>query len=330
MTARLLKQWKWQLLIGLLIVVSLRFSFGSAPLLSKTPDPIAFGVYDPFQDFSRTHNVDIEHHFVPWRRDQADELKTALEEAIQNQRIPMISLEPWPWNWNGMTDETLLTDVIEGRYDETLIRALYTIKEYAPQEVIMRWGHEMEIVDQYPWSKSDYAAYIAAYRHIVALSHSLQIENISWLWSPAGNRNSIHYWPGEEYVDYIGISIYAIPEWHPQELNELPSFELVLQQKYWLSELYKKPLILSEVGVAGTAEEKEAWLEEAVAALSEFPNVKALVYFNQIQPDIVPLDIGQPQWQLSKQEVSQLINLWQQTYPSDRPLSSLKELRKAS
>lgn len=325
MVGKLLKRWRWQLLVCLLVIFLLRFVVGPAPLSSKALAPIAFGVYDPFQDFSNAQSVTLEHHFVPWRRNESDEVKTALEQAVKNNHIPIISLEPWPWNWNGMTDATLLNDVVEGKYDETIIRSLYAIQEYAPQEVIVRWGHEMEIVDQYPWAKADYEAYIAAYRHIVALGHSLSISNISWLWSPAGNRNAIHYWPGEEFVDYLGISVYSIPEWHPKNLNEMPSFKLVLQQKYWLSELYHKPLILSEVGVAGTEAEKKTWIEEAVASLSEFPNVKAFVYFNQIQPDIVPLEIGQPQWQLSAQEVTQLSDLWQQTYPSSH-LSSLEEL----
>ncbi|MEG3436327.1 glycosyltransferase family 2 protein [Pannus brasiliensis CCIBt3594] len=280
--------------------------WSSADILDRS-EP-AIGVYDPAGGFQNVKSIQIEHHFVPWRLDNANELIDALAKTKQAKRFPMITLEPWSWNWNGMVDRTLLTDIAAGKYDATLTRAFQVLKEQSPQKVLFRFGHEMEKVDQYPWSKADYNAYIAAYRHAFELSRELGVNNLLWVWSPAGNRESARYWPGEEYVDYIGVSIYATPEWnktHPEQ--EILTFEQLMREKYWFVDRYPRPILATEVGVNASDAEKKRWLVEAIEALPKFPRLKAWVYFNQIQPAIVPVDFpGQPDWELSTEQIDRL------------------------
>lgn len=305
---------QWLVAIATVIVLSLGTAISNM-VIATSASQVSLGVYDPDQAFLTTEAVTIDHHFVTWRLDNTAELVSALEQATQSQRFPLITLESWPWNWNSMTEETLLWDIAAGKYDATITQVFQTIQQYAPQTVLLRWGHEMEMVNQYPWSKSEAKDYIAAYRHVVDLSRTLAVENILWLWSPAGNRNAEEYWPGEDYVDYIGVSIYATKDWNPRNPDRLPSFRQLMEQKYWLSRRYHRPMIVAEVGVAGSLAEKADWIAQAVEALPRFPNIQAWVYFNQIQPDIVPLEIGQPHWQLSSQEVNYLIARWQRVYP---------------
>ncbi len=305
---------QWLVAIATVVVI-ISGAAVSTMVTATSVNQVSLGAYDPAQAFLTTEAVTIDHHFVTWRLDNTAELEIALNQATQSQRFPLITLESWPWNWNNMTAETLLWDIAAGKYDTTLTQVFQTIQQYAPQTVLLRWGHEMEIVNQYPWSKSEANDYIAAYRHIVDLSRVLGIKNILWLWSPAGNKNADDYWPGEDYVDYVGVSIYAIKEWNPHNPNRLPSFKQLMSQKYWLSRRYNRPLIVAEVGVAGSLPEKEEWIAQAIEMLPRFPRIQAWVYFNQIQPDIVPLDIGQPHWQLSSQEANHLVTQWQQVYP---------------
>jgi beta-mannanase len=273
------------------------------------PAQAVLGVYDPAQMF-RHSVVTIEHHFVPWRPDQAQELQNALQQIQKSQRSPMISLEPWPWNAGGMTRETLLQDIVAGKYDATIDRSLKTIQQVAPTPVLLRWGDEMEIVGQYPWSVAHGALYIAAYRHMVARSRLLKIDNIRWVWSPAGHENAANDWPGEDVVDIVGISIYATREWHPDGQDSLPSFERLMQEKYRRAQRWQKPVMVAEVGVNASPAAQKVWLTNAVRQLGKFPDVMAWVYFNQIQPEIVPLSIGQPDWSLKPEQAQYLAQTW--------------------
>jgi len=273
---------------------------------------VAFGVYDPDGDFKQ-EQVLIEHKFTPWRLENAKEFTDAVKAARQASRFPMVSLEPWPWEWNEMTAETLFQDIVSGKYDSTLENIFKAARQEAPQKIMLRWGHEMEMVGQYPWAKADSKGYIASYRYIVDFSRKMGLTNILWVWSPAGNKEAYSYWPGDEYVDYIGVSIYASKALdNAYGHAKTRSFEQLLSEKYWFGDYFKKPMIVAEFGVSDDVEDKSAWLADVPTSLNKFPKIKALIYFNQIQPEIVPFPIGQPNWGLNHKEVKILADSWKE------------------
>jgi cellulose synthase (UDP-forming) len=272
---------------------------------------VAFGAYDPHRTF-RHAEVLIEHHFVPWRLNDTSELTHALAMVRANHRLPMITLEPWPWEWNSMTSETLFQDIFSGKYDDTIDQVLSVLQEASPQKILLRWGHEMEILGQYPWSKESSNDYIRAYRYIVDYARRKQVSNLVWVWSPAGNKAAVAYYPGSEYVDYVGISIYATREWNRDNSSQIPSFMSLLSEKYWVADSFNKPVIIAEVGVSGDDDARDRWLESAIQSLRRFPQVKAWIYFNQQQPPIVPLPIGLPDWELRPPQIQTLTQRWQQ------------------
>lgn len=271
---------------------------------------IALGIYDPKGDFKSATSILLDHHFVTWRLDNTFELDAALQQAKDANRIPLITLEPWAWNWEGMTRETLLWDIVAGKYDATLHQIFLTLKKEAPQKILLRWAHEMEMVDQYPWSKREANDYVAAYHHVVGVARQMEVTNVLWVWSPAGNQEAKYYFPGDAYVDYVGVSIYATKAWNWYETTRLRPFQELMAEKYWVARRYQKPMIVAEVGVDGTDAEQSQWLAQMVTHLNQFPQVRGIVYFNQIQPEIVPLTIGQPNWELKPNSVAQLLQAW--------------------
>ncbi len=306
---RRILRWRWVALSTLVLVLLLQ-----AAIFSRTlQDSVLLGVYDPAHTFEGSEAIAIDHHFVTWRRDDTSELQEALQQSISDRRLPMITLESWPWNWNGLTDETLLKDISSGKYDPTLAQIFEVFEAYSYQTILFRWGHEMEITDQYPWSKAEAEDYIAAYRHVFEVGHKMETSHLLWMWSPAGNESAKNYWPGEEYVDCVGISIYAHPKWNEQNFGELPSFQQLMEKKYWPASRYNKPMVVAEVGVEGSVAEKNSWLSAAISSLQNFPRINAWVYFNQRQPPIVPLDIGLPSWQVSADTAELLTTGWQES-----------------
>lgn len=300
-------RWRWVALSTLVLVVLLQ-----AAIFSRTlQDSVLLGAYDPARTFEGAEAIAIDHHFVTWRRNDTSELQAALQQSVSNHHLPMITLESWPWNWNGLTDETLLKDIINGRYDPTFAEVFKVLETYSYQTILFRWGHEMEITGQYPWSKAEAEDYIAAYRHIFEMGHQVEASHLLWMWSPAGNDNARDFWPGDAYVDCVGVSIYAHPKWNEQNYGELPSFQQLMEKKYWPASEYDKPMLVAEVGVEGSVAEQNSWLSAAIESLPNFSKINAWVYFNQQQPPIVPLDIGLPHWEVSEDTAELLTTRWQ-------------------
>ncbi len=113
-----------------------------------------------------------------------------------------------------------LSDIVKGRYDGYLRR-------YAAQ--IAAWKHPLfiRILHEfngtwYSWSgpknNRDTALFRAAWVHVVSLFRSEGASNVAWVWSPnvigggtpdADGWNAIrNYWPGEEFVNWIGLDGY--------------------------------------------------------------------------------------------------------------------------
>ncbi|MDR9404707.1 MAG: glycosyl hydrolase, partial [Halothece sp. Uz-M2-17] len=219
------------------------------------------------------------------------------------------TLESYPLN---MVSETLFTDIISGKYDPTLDRIFRVIQQEAPQPILLRFAHEMELIDLYPWSKQDHQSYIAAYQYVVNYARTLGVDNLLWVWSPAGgNTNAIKYWPGNDYVDYVGITTLATEQWNSVNDEEVPSLRQILSEKYWVTKFSGKPMLIAEAGVNGTQQEKMQWLEESVATLPEFPRIRAFVYFNQEHPHIhLHRHDFNPDWSLDPNQIQRLVELW--------------------
>lgn len=281
-----------------------------------------FGVYDPVDSFPKgSSHIKIVHEFIPWGASYSLQLSKFLGDANQANQVPLVSLEFWPWavlDLNKISElqyqsivRSFLQDLASGKYDQHLIYSLKVIND-APQKVVMlRVMHEMEFTKSYPWHSSNPQSFIKAFRRVVNLSRSMGISKIIWVWSPAGNKNAKYYWPGSAYVDMVGLSIYADPGWNwgfaPPGEN-LP-FNTLMEWKYWVKS-FGKPIVLAEVGVTGSPQVKKQWILDAEMALPSYPEIVAWVYYNQAQPNIVKLDIGSPDWSLSKNDAKAILSMF--------------------
>jgi beta-mannanase len=258
------------------------------------PSPIAWGAYDPQGLLDNTSILSVQHEFVNWFEPEG--VSKALEKARELGRFPLISLEPWPQD----SPQTLLEDITLGKYDQLIQRNARVIKSVSPQRVLVRWGHEMELTGLYPWAQGNPQLYVAAYQHIVDIFRKEEVNNVLWVWSPAGNQGAEEFWPGKEYVDFIGITILADEKWdHQAGFSSLRSFETLLSEKYRLSQ-YSKPIIIAELGVS-VCPQRQTWLKEAKSSLSRFPQLFAVIYFNA--PNTHVVDGYQPNWTVTEEEL---------------------------
>jgi len=124
--------------------------------------------------------------------------------------------------------------------------------------VFLRFAGEMNIKD----NCKDYNAYIEAFRYV---SHIMKnnAPNVAMVWSPndisAKDRSYDQYYPGDEYVDWIGISTYTSlyfqgkKDWDTQQ-DSIDSVYMTGEYANPLAKIkpiieaygHKKPIMISE------------------------------------------------------------------------------------
>ena len=161
--------------------------------------------------------------------------------------------------------------------------------------------------DWFPWSGSDISGSetdgyghsnypdgperSSCYRHIFNLFKNYGVDNITWVFhlsafsEPDGEWNDFkYYYPGDDFVDWIGVSIYG-PESAGQPWT---SFNATLEDVYpKLSELSKtKPLAILEFAANSfdsDGEDKSYWIKNALSAVidGKHPRIKAISYWHE-------------------------------------------------
>ena len=159
---------------------------------------------------------------------------------------PIITLEPYkdlPTN--------PLPEITSGTLDGFLTNLFNGINAVAPNAII-RPMHEMETNQaRYPWAFKPAVDYINAWIHLYNLNDGLG-NNLKFLWTPAGDNIAPYYYPGDAYVDYVGFSLYETPTevdltWYGEDRQFVNEFVRKMNLL-----VPNKPVILPEVGVAGS------------------------------------------------------------------------------
>ncbi len=287
---------------------------GSAPELVidtlAVPRSVPFvGIYQPDAP-QLDGRLEAELAFVQWKPGVAFEVDLWIQYMLSNGRLPIISIEPFPWNIDGLTEETLLDDISSGRYDDTIAEIAAVSARYAPQPIYLRFAHEADLTGLYPWSQGDPGAYIDAYRHFVEVSRTHSDGNLRFLWSPSGNRGSNAFYPGDDVVDMIGISILVAEQWEVQAGFDTPRpFSAMLDEKYPIADIFDKPLVIAELAVSLDSEiSKQAWISEIRTVRHHYPRLQGIIYFNDQNPPMRGVD-ERPDWTLSPDQLDAYLKI---------------------
>lgn len=271
-----------------LVVLACSLQVGTAqealPVTTLPMEEIAFGVYDPSGDFTQNTAIQIEQVFLPMRFEDATELTQAIEAIRRKNRFPLIALETWPWESWGMTKATLLDDLANGLYDSSIRVSCQAMAAQAPQSIWVRLDHEMDLKDLFPWSQGDPVKYIAAFRRFVTVCRE-EASNVLFMWSPAGDSRAMEYYPGDDVVDIIGLTVLGYEPW------DLAAGAGVVQTMNWLFSnkwnlIYKtqKPVVIAELGVCCDPDHQKEWLRVGASNWSRYPGLIGVIYFQAQNP----------------------------------------------
>jgi beta-mannanase len=260
---------------------------------------VAFGVYDPHGDFKNDASPAIEHVFMPWEEVDLSTLDAADSYALAHQRALMVTIEPWSWlARNQKTPDELYNGIMNGSYDANM-DGICAKAAQLKNKVTIRLGQEMdEKSGQFIWSPWTPEQFVNAFRHVVTECHKYN-KDVRFLWSPSGNAGVEAYYPGDEYVDIVGLSLFALQKRDHDEIGRDRTFEEMLTPLYGRVARFGKPIYIAEFGYEGDAAYLRDWSMALTRPMSQFPLLKAVVYFNDKEVYPWPGGYGLPNWRVT-------------------------------
>ncbi|SPD73973.1 Beta-mannanase [uncultured Desulfobacterium sp.] len=233
--------------------------------------------------------------------------KEALQVVYAYGAVALIYWNPWdgPPAGDMKPDRFSLVNIVEGKWDNYIDMWAQEARQFGAP-MLVSWGLEMNGT-WFPWSGFFYGGgrpvpgtdpplfqgpelFKKAYRHVVDRVRAQGADNIAWVFHPNNTsepdehwNRMANYWPGAEYVDWLGLSAYGKQYPNTEKWTE---FEIVLPKFY--KEICAldpdKPFILAEWGVGEFPKSgsKAAFITEALSRMSkEFPRLKAAVFWHE-------------------------------------------------
>ncbi|MFZ1041090.1 MAG: glycosyl hydrolase [Anaerolineales bacterium] len=169
--------------------------------------------------------------------------------------------------------------IAAGQYDQQITQYANSLKAFG-HPVFVRWFWEMNLGKKNdPCNGSAGASgYVAAWRHIYTLFHQAGATNVAFVWCPAlsaGLTGADNFYPGADYIDWIGIDGYL------KDSNTASSFAELFGAWYAKYVTYQKPLIVVETG-APQNDQANYFNGIGQSVPTQFPDLKAILYFDAL------------------------------------------------
>jgi hypothetical protein len=195
------------------------------------------------------------------------------------------------FDWQVGTAGWTLAEYANGQHDD-VINAFISMVNTVTYPVYIRLFWEMNGNQGGGWA-SNPSDFIAAWRYIWTKFKNAGVTNVIWDWNPgtdnpAGNppgwSTAAAFYPGDQYVDWIGIDIYkdidpvgTVPDYAPQ-------FDTI----YNIAVAHSKPVVVNEWGsnswfidgnhVDTTDADRATWTSQMFDIFEARPLVRHIIY----------------------------------------------------
>ncbi|SDX42539.1 endoglucanase [Litoreibacter albidus] len=270
----------------------------AAPVMPQSlpPGDIPFGVFDPSGDFSDVTGIAIEHLFLPWEDVFLPSLAEAETYSKDRGRSLLVTIEPWTWTRDERNSPAVLqAGIAAGVYDETMTTVCSSLGSLG-RPLTIRWAQEMDDESgQFIWAGWAPQTYVDAYQKMIDICR-VSAPNASFMWSPLGFEDMADYYPGDDYVDVVGLSVFSLGPWEKQVLGEEQSFDDIFAPRYARAQEFGKPIMIAELGFTGDEEHMALWEADVRSKSAQYPELDAVIYFNQREVYPWPNGFGLPDW----------------------------------
>ncbi|MES2592442.1 MAG: glycosyltransferase [Bacteroidota bacterium] len=203
-----------------------------------------------------------------WNNDSVP-FATDLMEAIRSHgSVPYIS---WtPINFKD-SSARICSDIEKGLYDTYLNKCAVFFRNYKDPVFITFTINTAQT--------EGYAA-VKSWQYLYSFFNNLGVSNLTWVWCPS-NASEIAYYPGEKFVDWIGVNCMNYSK--DVKAKDWYSFSDIYNPYRNTFGNFKKPVMITSVGCAGSAFQA-GWYKNALDDIqNKYHEVKSIIVYNDLK-----------------------------------------------
>jgi hypothetical protein len=185
-------------------------------------------------------------------------------------------------------EKDITLDVLDGKYDDYLDDLAYEFNQY-DYPILFRLNNEMNGAwDPYSafFNGKDTDLYVECWRYIYDKFEEDGVDNLIFVWNPNelsfpnyAYNNYMCYYPGNEYVDVVGMTSYNTGSYYNGETWR--SFSQAYDHIYDdYTERFKHPMMITEFSCASMGGDKAAWFDDMFETINNYPRIKLAVLWN--------------------------------------------------
>jgi mannan endo-1,4-beta-mannosidase len=233
------------------------------------------------------HQPSVYEFAQGWAVNQFD--RSAIDKVANRGMLPLISWEPWDYQHRSTIESRAgdqpaysLSHIINGDYDG-YIRSWAKGVKSLPYTIALRFAHEMNGF-WYPWgvltNGNSVGEYVRAWRHVHDIFTRIGAKNVIWVWSPNiiwnDSTNLAELYPGNRYVDWIGLSgYYGTPG-----TLDYKSFNATFARTIAkLRKFTSKPLVITETGATNVSGLMAHWITQMFRQLPAHTEIIGVIWF---------------------------------------------------
>lgn len=212
-------------------------------------------------------------------------LENRLNQAWEKEKVLELTLQT-----NNSTQGNMVYRILQGEYDSFIKNYAKTIKDFG-HPVIFRLGNEMN-GDWCPYSgyntSRDAEVFVNFYKYIYKVFEDQGVDNVIWVWNPNDKsfpdfkwNASYNYYPGDQYVDVVGMTAYNTGTYYSQVGETWMTFEELYQNTYnEYSEHFSQPLMITEFASASTGGNKSQWIKDMFIKIPSYNKIKLAIWWD--------------------------------------------------
>ncbi|MDF2569305.1 MAG: celH [Sporomusa sp.] len=259
--------------------------------------PLRWGIFEPAapQIFEKLDLLESQLHYtfpILVRYQSFDENLPirGLESAYEHGRTVELTLQT---SRNFADNSGAIYDILDGKYDDYFNLYAEQLKAFG-HPVLFRLNNEMN--GDWCWYSAHYYSkdaelYKAMWRHIRTIFNKNDVDNVIWVWNPHDLsfpnfkwNHYLMYYPGDEYVDIIGLTGYNTGTYFAGE--KWREFDHIYPEIYTeYDRHFAKPFMITEFGSNSTGGNKVAWIDKMFTQIGQFPKIKIAIWWNGIDYD---------------------------------------------
>jgi cellulose synthase (UDP-forming) len=253
-----------------------------------------------YEKHFNTH-FDIVSFYIPWGDGDNSHLPLkVLDSVYKKGSIPMITWEPWESLFAQSEklvepdkEKKVFSNITNGVFDDYLRQFALEVKNLN-RPVFIRFAHETDN-PFYPWSAKGGNTpedFKRAWQYIHEFFTGNGADNVIWVWNPWRPEAINRYFPGKEYVDWIGVtnlnygSYASAKKWFSMQQLYYP---------FHINPIFNSglPVMLAEMGSLKSEGRQSDWFESAFNSFKhKFPEIKATVLFNSGLDENLPSGVN--------------------------------------